>query len=562
MLSLHYLRGAGITSTRIALAVVMLVLASPYTIAQTGFSFAPMLITLSLAPGGSTVRNIVVNNADGVRAAEFLVYLADITQGPDGEYSVVPAGSTSRSAVPWIKLSNQRIRVNPGQTFEVGVAITVPRGALGGRYAAVVLELVEDTVRSQGAVASSVLIPRVVVPVEISVQAPAVRRSLAVTAFSAQTGSENTQLRSSYGQNALMLSAEVSNDGDTHVFARGSLIIRDNAGRRLRQIPLGGGRGIVLPGASVALTSVLPSGLPPGDYLGDIYVDYGGIMPARARVAFTVSTGGSQSQEIQNFGTVAPLVVNEQVLHLNYPAGATAAKALVLENKSDKPMLVEARAVPFRYDSEGELVIGDDQPSVGSCADWIELRPSVFEVKPRSRQVVRTVISIPKDAAGGYYASLEFTGSPVEEDWGPAETKWASTVGTLIFLIVGKETQVAADTLCVDAMDSGNELGWAFEAVFANTGTIHVKPSVFVAIRRHVLPQSSEGLEYVGQGWWELVNSANLGEVATYVLPGGTRTLRVEYPARLEPGRYRVEYTVAYGGEAPLLGTTEFIVEP
>ena len=121
------------------------------------------------------MRNIVVNNADGVRAAEFLVYLADITQGPDGEYSVVPAGSTSRSAVPWIKLSNQRIRVNPGQTFEVGVAITVPRGALGGRYAAVVLELVEDTVRSQGAVASSVLIPRVVVPVEISVQAPAVR---------------------------------------------------------------------------------------------------------------------------------------------------------------------------------------------------------------------------------------------------------------------------------------------------------------------------------------------------------------------------------------------------
>ena len=94
-------------------------------------------------------------------------------------------------------------------------------------------------------------------------------------------------------------------------------------------------------------------------------------------------------------------------------------------------------------------------------------------------------------------------------------------MGTLIFLIVGKETQVAADILCVDAMDSGNELGWAFEAVFANTGTIHVKPSVFVAIRRHVLPQSSEGLEYVGQGWWELVNSANLGEVATYVLPGG-----------------------------------------
>ena len=44
----------------------------------------------------------------------------------------------------------------------------------------------------------------------------------------------------------------------------------------------------MLPGASISISSVLPGGLAPGNYIADISIKYGGMRPATAKVPFIV----------------------------------------------------------------------------------------------------------------------------------------------------------------------------------------------------------------------------------------------------------------------------------
>ena len=228
-------------------------------------------------------------------------------------------------------------------------------------------------------------------------------------------------------------------------------------------------------------------------------------------------------------------------------------------NKSVRPgNPVETRALPLAFDDEGELVTGEVAPSVASCAQWIELKPGVVEIKPRSRQVVRMMISIPKGESGGRYANVVFTATPVSADKGQA---WSGESGTVVFLRVGKEFSTLGKLSPITMEDGGPSVGTVFGTVFENTGTIHVKPRASMTIKKRVMPQSIPGIEYVGPGSLVEVNSIDLGEEENVVLPGGKRIFDVALSGGLEPGDYVVEFLVNYGGKSPLYVMREFTVK-
>ncbi|MEW6228680.1 MAG: hypothetical protein AB1700_11465, partial [Bacillota bacterium] len=362
---------------------------------------------------------------------------------------------------------------------------------------------------------------------------------------------------STYGKGALILSGQVRNEGNTHLFARGSVVLRDGSGRRLKQIPLGGGRGIILPQSTVDLTSVLPAGLAPGEYTADISVKYGGMRPAVAKIPFTVEASGTLAGAPEVETKLAPFSVEPSDMDLSYPPGAVVARSVVVENRSDEPIHVEGKALPLVYDEEGELVQEGVQPDNWSCADWIELKPASFDLKPKGKQVVRVLITIPKDQAGGRYANLVFTASP----GGPGATPWTGEAGAVVFLTVGKKVEKRAELTELIAEDGGPSVGWVFSTTFENTGTTHVRPQVAFAVKKHVMPESVPGIEYVGPGSWVAVDSIDVGELENVVLPGGTRLLRGGYARPLEPGEYMVEVTVKYGGKSPLYASKEFTVK-
>jgi hypothetical protein len=547
---------------RILVLVILAVVALANTgraDAQITLNFTPMLTELTAVPGSVNRFEVVMLNDSKVEEADFLIYTADVEQKPNGEYRLLPAGESPYSCADWIKLSADRAQVGPSEAFAVMATMTVPRGASGGRYGAIVFEMVPEEWKDRTAFASTAFVQRFVSIVEVTVPARQLQRRLDVTGFTALAVAGNPLHVSKYGPDAIILSAQVDNPGTVHVFTRGSLILRDGTGKRLREIPLGGGRGIVLPGASISISSVLPGGLAPGNYIADISIKYGGMRPATAKVPFIVGESGTEVAKTETAAVITPFSVDPGDLDLTYPAGATAARALIIENRSDQTIRVEGRAMPLAFDEEGELILEDVPSSAASCADWIELRPDVTEIKPRARQVVRMMISIPKEAAGGKYANVVFTGTPVSDDGSTAVGSGES--GTVVFLRVGKDFETVGELLPITMIDGGPSVGIVFGTAFKNTGTIHVTPRASMVLKKRVMPESIPGIEYVGPGSLVEVNSLDFGAEENVVLPGGLRAFDVALSGRLEPGDYVVEFLVSYGGKAPLYVSREFTVE-
>lgn len=542
---------------------IVLILASSSTHAQISLSFTPMLVEMTAVPGETRTFEVIMINESKAATVAFRIYAANLVQRPNGDYEVADLDDYEYSCAKWIKLSADKATIGPSGTFAVKGTLTVPRGASGGRYAAVVFELIPEERKGEPVFASSTFVQRFATVVELTIPARQTQRRLDVTGFNVTHANEKPAYASMYGNYAVILLAEVKNEGDIHVFARGSMILRDATGKRLREIPLGAGRGVVLPGATVNLGSVLPGGLAPGDYMADMSVKYGGMRPATAKVPFSIGEGGTEIAKMETTAVIAPFSVEPDQLDLSGIAGATVARPLVIENRSDQAIRVEGRATALAFDDEGELILDDVESSTPSCADWIEVKPDVVEIRPRARQVVRIMLSIPKGESGGKYANVIFTATPVAEGESttPSASEWSGESGTVVFLKVGKEFETVGELTPITVDDGGPSVGTVFGTVFKNTGTIHAKPRASMALKRRVMPESIPGIEYVGPGSLVDVNSLDLGEEANVVLPGGIRAFDVALSGQLEPGDYVVEFLVHYGGKSPLYVMREFTVE-
>jgi hypothetical protein len=544
-----------------AMCLALAVVGSPVVRAQMDVSFAPMLVSLSVASGSKAGFDIGIDNSSTARVTEFKAYVAEISQQADGEYRVVEQGSSAFSCKNWIKLSTSQLRVDPGRSASVTGVISVPRGARGGAYAAIVFELVPEAQVKQAGTASSIIVPRVVIPIELTITGPGAKKTLAVTGFRVRSASEDQLLASLYGRNAVMLSAEANNNGNTHVFTRGTITLRDADGRRIRQVPVGGGRGIILPGASVQMSSVLPGGLPAGEYIADVSVKYGGLRPATAKVSFAVG-GRAGDAELREASGIASILATPERLELGYPPGATAARSIVVANTSDTKLCVDGRATLLAYDEEGEVASEGIADATYSCAEWVEMRPTAFELAPKAKQTVRVVVSIPKGVSGSRYAGLVFSASPADSQSSAHQGSWSTEAGCDILLTVGKDNELEKDAAIspLRVTYGGPSLGFLMEATVTNTGNTHIIPKVMFIIKRRLVPMTTPGLEYVGPGSFVEVDRVNLSEVTNPVLPMGSRAFRVAYTAHLEPGRYVAEVVIEYGGGTRLYNAEEFTV--
>ena len=207
------------------------------TRAQVSLSFTPMLVEMTAAPGETRTFEVVMRNEGRTVTADFLIYTADLVQKPDGDYEVMRVGTSEHSCGSWIKLSADKASIGPSEAFAVRGTLTVPRAASGGRYAAVVFELVPEARKGEAAFASSTFVQKFATVVELTIPSRQMQRRLDVTGFNVDYAIETPAYASVYGRDAVILSAELKNEGDIHVFARGSMILQDGTGKAIEGDP-------------------------------------------------------------------------------------------------------------------------------------------------------------------------------------------------------------------------------------------------------------------------------------------------------------------------------------
>jgi len=353
-------------------------------------------------------------------------------------------------------------------------------------------------------------------------------------------------IRSQYGPQARAVAAELTNEGNVHGFASGFISLWDGAGRKIREIPLGAGRGAILPGATVQMASILSRGLPPGEYTLQAVVYYGGHRPAITRHTFVV---GEELLQAAQGGRVARLGLDPLVITFDLIPGANRFAAVRLQNLDRVPLTVTGRVIPLVYDEAGHPNV-EEVTSDHSAAEWALLRPEQVTLAPGQSRNLQVSIRTPREATpGARYAQVLLTAVPATEEDGFLETQ----VNVPLYALLGSDLAAAGELtpLTVEPSEDGRFL--IVGTAFANKGSIHTAPSALVQMELKTLPEEIEGIEYVGDPLWVEVARVQLPPPETPVLPGGVRSLGalLEWPQT--PGEYRIRVTVRYPDGPPLV---------
>ncbi|MDI6871733.1 MAG: hypothetical protein QME79_10345 [Bacillota bacterium] len=443
----------------------------------------------------------------------------------------------------------------------MNVKVKLPRNASGSQAAALVFEVLPGTGqgRSEGAVGgSTTFVHQLTSIVKVTANSRANRKAASISGLAVVNGASDQRFRS-YGEEALAVICSIANEGNVFVSSQGRLLIRNAAGRRIKDLPLSDGRGVILPGSTVDLVTIIPKGLPEGDYTAEVSVRYGGLRPLQARMPFHVAGRKAAVGEPQVASTVRLLVAPEEV-GTQLPQGAFRGFTFSLANLDKSPVQVCGAIKGLESDENGGLIPVDEPSGRWSAASWISLEQHVIRLGPGEKKNLRLTASVPKEATDGTRYAMLVLEATLEQQ---GESGTVTTISTPIVITTGKNLTRKAeltDTRIAVIEESGLLL---VGATLKNQGNTHLAPSGKVVLRRRgVTPALSGGIEYLGEAKFEDVATIPLQETSGWLLPDHARPVAAVYDKPLELGEYQGEIIVDIGDKLPLRATVTFMVAP
>jgi len=522
-----------------ALAAALLVAGPRPGEAQVGFLWSPPSMSLLVPPGGSTQFRCQLMNTGG-RAARFQLEALPVSQKQDGGYYFPGADEPQPvpSCADWITVSPSEVTLEPAEAAFVSCSLKVPRTArAGGRYAGVVCHLVpERGVEEPGRARMEVqLNSATIVFLTIAGRRPTWKAKLSRLEIKpAEEG-------------GFWFEGAFTNTGNVHVFGRGRLVLRGETGRRLAETQLGGGRGTVLPAATVTFRTLIKERLPIGKYIAEARVDYGGRGPAVARTPFEV--GRETVMGSVSAGLAVAMEPNRQRLEIP-PGGLRVAKATVF-NQEDRPVHVRMRVAGLVQDSLGQLSPAEEDESTALSAEpWVSLKLDEFDLRSGGRRTVPVSISVPDEAqAGGRFASIV---AEVTAGEGPVPTANAVVFTSLLLQVMG-EIAPRVEVARVELIPPAPGLPLAFRAWVRNRGSVDVP-----------LLSSSLTITALGQDGAAVLSESSRRVVTALsdeiLLPGVERSLTMQLDQPPEPGTYTAEVAIGYGPKEPASKSLHFEV--
>ncbi len=502
----------------------------------------PLLVERAVTPGNSTSYIVNVQNEDRFQSITLGVAVADLYENINGVYNLIPAGTSNYSLAEWVTFDPEILVIPPASSRQVRVTVTVPRGMFGGRYGAIVLSSVDD----QSGGASAPFGFRMASFLELEIVGGAVRREAYISDFTIQPSSALPSIKQRIGDHGIVYSAEVSNTGNIHIIARGSLMIQTAEGRTVARYPMGGGRGIILPENTVALRSVTGQNLPPGEYVARAIIEYGGRRPAVTEVDFSISEQDIDMRA-QSTAPLSRFVVEPEQVDIAVRPGAFSSTILELTNRGSEAIEVDSRILPLEFSIYGEFLPEQER---GSAPDWITVTPSTFTIAPGRTQRIRLSLRPPREADGGYYGDLLFVS---QGDGGTTE------IGSNILVFVGNEISKLGRVDIIDIQQHPDYIN--FDASFTNEGNFHVNVAVDFVLRQVFARYEEEETGRIVPRRTEPLTSITLPTSANPVLPNTSRAFSFQIPTTLAVGTYELAIRVDYGGNEPAVIELPFSIE-
>jgi hypothetical protein len=234
--------------------------------------------------------------------------------------------------------------------------------------------------------------------------------------------------------------------------------------------------------------------------------------------------------------TGAPIHAQKQSLGLtpalvdaNVKPGLTYTQNFTVVNNTTTRLRFHCSVSDYWYDEHNARLSGRPGTLPRSASLWIQFAPEDVLVEPNTSTTIKAIISVPKDASGGYYTIPFFEGEPAEKPDLKAGSTFAVRLGGLLMLATeGKsEYNVEVKSGKVQPPTGSSEL--EIQLDIQNHGTSHVRLRGMFAIL------DSTG-KLVGRG---------RNEEKTY-LPGQRDFYKAPWGDDLAPGHYTAVVTLTY----------------
>lgn len=212
----------------------------PLSYADISFSVSPPIMELNVPSGGVKTMKLLVYN-QGDMPIHVNGDIVDMDIEPDGNTTLLPAGSSPWSCADWITLDKDEFDIEAGEKKTVVARLTVPRGTRGGRYAAIIFQAIGPRKRGRGAIVVGARLGTLI----METIPRTIKRQGEIIEIKAKRDPEERFLLGAKAPITFVVSFR--NTGNIHIKAKGSVVIKDSNNRIVDRVPLMAGTGTVLP---------------------------------------------------------------------------------------------------------------------------------------------------------------------------------------------------------------------------------------------------------------------------------------------------------------------------
>ena len=244
-----------------------------------------------------------------------------------------------------------------------------------------------------------------------------------------------------------------------------------------------------------------------------------------------LTSAKSQGQQ-QSAVALSPAVVDanaKQSLGLtpalvdaNVKRGNTYTQNFTVVNNTNTKLRFHCSVRDYWYDEHNGRLLGRPGTLPRSASLWVQFSPEDVVVDARSSATIRVIISVPKDAAGGYYTIPFFEGEPAEKpDATKATSSFAVRLGGLLMLATEGASEYNVEVKGSKVLPPTGSSELELQLDIHNEGTSHIRVRGMFAIL------DSTG-KLVGRG---------RNEEKTF-LPGQHDIYKAPWGDELAPGHY------------------------